>query len=195
MIRSRFTAAIAATLAVAALWGACASAGPRRKTIGDPCRSTREDCGYGLECRVPLENEPKPALIDGGAVPAAPAQAQSTPAEGSSDGGPIRRCQYALYAECSTEPGGPQCLSGQRCRDGQCTVMCAVDAECGEGGTCRIGVCTRKRSALTQCYDNRDCQWPDTCFHGQCVTRTDAFRCNTDLDCGYGYRCLNGRCQ
>jgi hypothetical protein len=198
--RSQQAAAVAAVAVVVALWGACASTGPKRKAIGDPCTSTREDCGYGLECRVPMENEPKPMLPDGGPLPAVatsstptatPAGLQAT----APDAGPVKRCQYAIYAECSSEPGGPQCLSGQKCRDGHCTVMCSIDAECGEGGLCRIGLCQKKRSALTQCYDNRDCSWPDTCFHGQCVTRTDAFRCQTDLDCGYGYRCLNGRCQ
>ena len=191
---SRWIAALAASAALVALWGACAARGPLRKTIADPCRSTREDCGYGLECRVPLANEPKPALIDGGVV-TLPNNDGGVLATAQEDGGVIKRCQYAIYAECTEEQGGPQCLSGQRCREGHCTVQCAADAECGPGVLCRIGVCVRKRSALTQCYDNRDCHWPESCFHGQCVTRTDAFRCNTDLDCGYGYRCLNGRCQ
>ena len=190
---SRLFAALAMSAALVALWGARAARGPLRKTVGDPCRSTRQDCGYGLECRVPLPNEPKPALFDGGIVSLPDAGPVSPDFE--TDGGPQKRCQYTLYAECSDEPGGPQCLSGQKCREGHCTVQCAADAECGQGGLCRIGVCARARTALTQCYDNRDCRWPESCFHGQCVTRTDAFRCNTDLDCGYGYRCLNGRCQ
>jgi hypothetical protein len=178
------------------LWGACATGRPLRKQVGDPCISTRQDCSYGLECRVPMANEPRPTQLDGGAfAPDAGYFAATAGPTTEADGGPLKRCQYQLYAECTEDPGGPQCLSGQRCREGHCTVMCASDVECGEGGLCRIGVCQRKRSALTQCYDNRDCTWPDTCFHGQCVTRTDAFRCSTDLDCGLGYRCINGRCQ
>ena len=86
------------------------------------------------------------------------------------------------------------CLSGQKCRDGHCTVECTGPAECKEGQICRIGVCVKGGRNLSQCYDNRDCVWPETCYYGQCVTRTDAFRCNSDLDCGVGYRCVNGRC-
>ena len=45
------------------------------------------------------------------------------------------------------------------------------------------------------CYDNRDCPYPETCYYGQCVTRTQNQRCNSDLDCGPGYRCINSVCQ
>ena len=186
--------ALCAAGALVAAIAACTTAALTRKRAGDPCASTRNDCSFGLECRVPLSTEPKPTSQDGGALPADAglfAQGAAT----QPDGGLTKRCEYLFYAECSEESGGPQCLSGQKCREGHCTVQCAADLECGPGGICKIGVCQRQRTALTQCYDNRDCTWPDTCFHGQCVTRTDAYRCNTDLDCGIGYRCLNGRCQ
>ncbi len=189
----RLAAAVGLAVAVVA---ACTASTLQRKRVGDPCQSSRADCSFGLECRVPSATDPRATTLDGGSLPAdaglvVQADAQSM----QSDGGPQRRCEYLFYAECSDEAGGPQCLSGQKCREGHCTVQCATDLECGEGGLCKIGVCQRKKTQLTQCYDNRDCAWPDTCFHGQCVTRTDAYRCNTDLDCGLGYRCLNGRCQ
>jgi len=183
----------AAAVSIGIIW-ACASGRPSRRIIGEECETTRKDCSYGLECRVPLAGEPRPTMLDGGPLPdAGPIQAAgpvSLP-----DGGVLKRCQYAFFADCSDEPGGPACLSGQKCREGKCTVMCASDAECGDSAICRIGVCQRKRGAASQCVDNRDCFWPESCFHGQCVVRTDAFRCNSDLDCPYGYRCLNGRCQ
>jgi hypothetical protein len=108
-------------------------------------------------------------------------------------------CQFITYGDCEGDginqtSGTPQCLSGQRCRDGHCTVQCASQGDCKEGQNCRIGLCQRTTKDLRQCYDNRDCTWPDTCFYGQCVTRADAFRCNTDIDCGLGYRCINNRC-
>ena len=198
MKRARMALCAAAALIV--LWGACAAPQRLRKLVGEPCASTRQDCSYGLECRVPLSAEPRPSLPDGGVVPpdAGPPPLPSSlalTATAQPDGGPLKRCQYGLFAECSEEPGGPQCLSGQRCREGHCTVQCAWDGECGPEAVCRVGVCQRKRSTLAQCFDNRDCRWPENCFNGQCVTRTDAFRYNTDLDCGIGYRCINGRCQ
>jgi Cys-rich repeat protein len=191
---SRAVLALCAAFAVVALVAACTVTTLQRKRVGEICTSTRADCAYGLECRVPLAAEPKATAVDGGSLPADAGPAlQADVAQ--PDGGPTKRCEYLFYAECGEEAGGPQCLSGQKCREGHCTVQCAADAECGEGSICKIGVCQRRRAALTQCYDNRDCTWPDTCFHGQCVTRTDAYRCATDLDCGVGYRCVNGRCQ
>jgi hypothetical protein len=180
---------------------ACTATRFSRRTVGETCTSTRQDCAYGLECRVPQANEIRPSLFDGGALPedagAAIAGALASQGGTEADGGVIKRCEYAVFNDCSEDPTGPQCLSGQRCRDGKCTVMCASDAECGPNAQCKIGVCQRTRSQLTQCYDNRDCPWPESCFHGQCVVRTEAFRCNSDLDCptAYGYRCINGRCQ
>jgi hypothetical protein len=194
--RSRALAVAAAGLLLG-VFAACTASRMTRKTVGDPCESTRKDCAYGLECRVPLASEPKLTALDGGVLvlPDGGSLEQSLSDATAPDGGQLKRCEYTFFAECSEDPGGPQCLSGQKCREGHCTVQCAADLECGAEAICRIGVCQRKRSALTQCYDNRDCRWPDTCFHGQCVTRTDAFRCNSDLDCGLGYRCINGRCQ
>jgi len=192
--RSRWMAALAASAALVALWGACAARGPLRKTVGDPAaaRARTAATASSAGCRWPASPGPRSSTAGRSPCRSATAAAATKRPPERADGGPLKRCQYAMYAECTEEQGSPQCLSGQKCREGHCTVQCAIDAECGEGGLCRIGVCTRKRTSLTQCYDNRDCRWPESCFHGQCVTRTDAFRCNTDLDCGFGYRCLNG---
>jgi len=107
-------------------------------------------------------------------------------------------CQYLSFGDCEGEgvnPNGqPQCLSGQKCRDGRCTVQCVGQGDCKKDEVCKIGVCQRGGQATRLCYDNRDCYWPETCYYGQCVTRTEAYRCVSDLDCGVGFRCINGRC-
>jgi hypothetical protein len=108
-----------------------------------------------------------------------------------------KKCQFIAFADCegdTTAAGAPTCLSGQKCREGHCTVQCVNVGECKAGEVCRVGVCAKGVKDLRQCQDNRDCPWPETCYYGQCVTKTDAFRCQSDLDCGVGYRCLNGRC-
>jgi hypothetical protein len=108
-----------------------------------------------------------------------------------------KQCALISFSDCdgdTTPSGGSQCLSGQKCRDGHCTVQCVGTAECKEGQVCRIGVCVKGNKDLRQCSDNRDCPWPETCFYGQCATRSDGFRCVSDIDCGAGYRCVNGRC-
>lgn len=192
-VRAPLLAALACAAGAVAVAGACASGRPVRRTVGEECRSTRQDCSYGLECRTASASDPKPTLQDGGAIE--DAGVRRTIEGAAADGGAPKTCQYAFFAECSEEPGGPTCVSGQRCREGHCTVMCAANEECGENQICKIGICQRKASALNQCYDNRDCPWPESCFHGQCVTRTDAYRCNSDLDCPQPYRCFNGRCQ
>jgi hypothetical protein len=108
-----------------------------------------------------------------------------------------KTCQFIHFSDCEgdTNPSGTStCLSGQKCRDGHCTVQCTGNGECKKDEVCKIGVCVKGGKDLRQCLDNRDCPWPETCYYGQCVTRTDAFRCVSDLDCGVGYRCINGRC-
>jgi hypothetical protein len=108
-----------------------------------------------------------------------------------------KTCQFITFGDCegeTTSAGAPTCLNGQKCRDGKCTVQCTGPSECKEGQICRIGVCAKGGKDLRQCLDNRDCPWPESCYYGQCVTKTDAFRCQSDLDCGVGYRCANGRC-
>lgn len=109
-----------------------------------------------------------------------------------------KACQFITYGDCEGDGVNPngqsQCLSGQRCRGGRCTVQCAGASDCKSGETCRIGLCQAGAEAQRACTDNRDCSWPETCFYGQCVTRGDAFRCVSDLDCGLGFRCMNGRC-
>lgn len=108
-----------------------------------------------------------------------------------------KTCQYIAFSDCDPEAlsqGRQPCLNGEKCRDGKCTVFCTSNQEC-EKGLCKVGVCVVNKGDLRQCYDNRDCIWPESCFHGQCVTKTDAFRCASDLDCGVGFRCVNQRCQ
>ena len=165
-----------ALCALLALSFACESGRVTKKQLNDACAKNL-DCLYGLEC------------VDG----AAP-----------TDGGIAKAgkvCQYKSFGDCESEPdggvalNGQSCLSGQRCRDGKCTVQCAAKADCKDTEVCKIGICQKGSGRPVQCYDNRDCPWPETCFYGQCVTRTETLRCQTDLDCGIGYRCINGRCQ
>ncbi len=145
-----------------------------KKVRDEPC-ARNLDCTYGLECTDAL------APADGGVAVAG------------------KTCQYKSFGECEGDGmqsnGKPQCLSGQKCRDGHCTVQCASPKECKEGETCKIGVCQKSGTARAQCYDNRDCPWPETCFYGQCVSRAESMRCMGDLDCGPGFRCINGLCQ
>ena len=159
------------------------------------------DCAYGLECAEPVSGTVAIASQpDGGAVQMASDAGTAQPADaGAALSGSGKTCQFKSFADCDGEgPGAngqPQCLSGQKCRDGHCTVMCAGPKDCREGEVCKIGVCQRGGRSSASCYDNRDCPWPETCFYGQCVTRTEAHRCQTDLDCGPGLRCINGLCQ
>ena len=158
-----------------------------RQNLSEKC-ARNLDCAYGLEC------------VEGGARP---------------DGGPAaagKTCQYKSFGDCegesvnssgldagvadpSTISGQQQCLSGQRCRNGHCTVQCVAKGDCRDNEACKIGVCQGTSGKNAQCYDNRDCPWPETCFYGQCATRQETQRCQTDLDCGVGFRCINGRCQ
>ncbi len=162
---------LVALLAVAA----CSDQQRITKKLRDEKCAKNLDCYYGLEC------VDAPAPADGGVAPAG------------------KTCQYHSFGDCEgdTPPGGgtPQCLSGYKCRDGHCTVQCAGPKDCKEGEVCKIGICQKGGHALNQCYDNRDCNWPETCFYGQCVTRTETMRCMSDLDCGFGFRCINGLCQ
>lgn len=169
-------------------WGCADQGRVNKQNFSEKC--TRNlDCLYGLEC---VDSTAHP---DGG----------STAAAG-------KTCQYKSFGDCegdttnssgldggsadpSTVAGQQQCLSGQRCRNGHCTVQCAAKGDCKEKELCRIGVCQRTSGKTAQCYDNRDCPFPETCYYGQCATRQETQRCQTDLDCGVGYRCINGRCQ
>lgn len=177
--------ALACALGLWAGWGCADQARVNKQNLNEKC-GRNLDCLYGLEC------------VEGGGQP---------------DGGVAgKSCQYKSFADCegessngsgldggATDPGTisgqQQCLSGQRCRNGHCTVQCAAKGDCREGEACKIGVCQRGSGRNAQCYDNRDCPWPETCFYGQCATRQETQRCQTDLDCGVGFRCINGRCQ
>jgi hypothetical protein len=164
------------TVALALVVAAVACEGARNtKKIRDEACQRNYDCGFGLDCVEGAQ------LADGGTAAA-------------------KTCQFHVYGECQgdgIDPSGQQqCVGGQRCREGHCTVQCGGNGDCKQGEICRIGVCQKSQGvSYNQCYDNRDCHWPDTCFYGQCVTRTDAMRCNTDLDCGSGGRCIDGRCM
>jgi hypothetical protein len=169
---------------------ACATPGNTKKGIAQAC-SKNLDCNYGLEC-VAAEGTAAGADTDA-AVTKGP-----------------RTCQYKSFGDCDSSAGdtdgggvpaaaqtsGQQCLSGYRCRDGRCTVMCAGEKDCQKGEVCRIGICQRTGGrAGAQCYDNRDCPWPETCFYGQCVMHAQGGRCQSDLDCQSGFHCINGTCQ
>jgi hypothetical protein len=192
-----FAAALASVAFGVAVGFACAGPSTNKKGLSGDC--TRNlDCAYGLECVPagtpgPSDSAGVAATIDGG------------PAQGA------KKCQWKSFGECegsdmgadggiasAPPPGaaGQQCLPGYRCREGKCTVMCAGTGDCHQGEVCKIGVCQRSSGqANAQCYDNRDCPWPETCFYGQCVVRTESLRCASDLDCQAGFRCLNGICQ
>ena len=179
---SRSTAAVLLSTALGVAVGvACASGrSTSRKGLKDPC-GRNLDCAYGLEC----------VGADGVPVAAAGQDGGLTDAGAGQSSGP-KTCQWKSFGDCESgeaadggapaaAQSGQQCLPGYRCREGE---------------TCKVGVCQRSGgSALTQCFDNRDCPWPETCFYGQCVTRTEGLRCQSDLDCQSGFRCINGLCQ
>ena len=178
----------------------CSMSSLKKKSLADKC-GRNLDCVYGLECASGL-----PAVPAGDGGTAAVATALPAGADGGAalpaDGGllqDVKSCQWKSFGDCDgegvTTNGEHQCLSGQKCRDNHCTVQCVSPSDCKQGEVCKIGVCQKGAGARAQCYDNRDCLWPDTCFYGQCVTRTETLRCQTDLDCGIGYRCINARCQ
>jgi hypothetical protein len=180
-------ALLLAAAAGVALGVACAG-GPTKKNLKDAC-SRNLDCAYGLEC------------VD--------ASGTSTPAAASEDAGQkvARTCQWKSFGDCDapdsadggTVPaaaqGTQQCLAGYRCREGKCTVACVADPDCQKNEKCRIGVCQRTSGGQGQCFDNRDCPWPDVCYYGQCVTSNQGMRCQSDLDCHAGTRCINAICQ
>ena len=197
MKRALPTCLVALSFALAAVL-ACQTSSLKKRGLTEKC-SKNLDCAYGLEC---APGGSAVAASDGGSPPAiesagATAQADAGPAQSLAQEG--KTCQRKTFGDCDgegvTANGEHQCLSGQKCRDNKCTVQCASKRDCKDNEVCKIGICQKGASSLTQCYDNRDCTWPDTCFYGQCVTRTETLRCQTDLDCGVGYRCINSRCQ
>jgi hypothetical protein len=182
----RLAVACAVALSLGMSFGCADQARVNKQNLNEKC-GRNLDCLYGLECV-----ESGSAQSDGGAAG--------------------KSCQYQSFADCegdsanssgldggtadpATISGQQQCLSGQRCRNGHCTVQCAAKGDCKDNEICKIGICQRSSGKNAQCYDNRDCPWPETCFYGQCATRQETQRCHTDLDCGVGFRCINGRCQ
>ena len=172
-----------ALLALFVLAAACAQSDGRKQLRDQTC--TRNlDCAYGLDC------------VDAAGVSSAAARP---------DGGTMatsgKTCQYHSFGECEgdgTQPGPdgqPQCLNSYRCRNGHCTVQCAGHNDCKPGEVCKVGMCQGGANARGTCYDSRDCPYPETCFYGQCVTRTPSVRCVSDLDCSAGMRCINSVCQ
>jgi hypothetical protein len=186
---SRSIVALLLSAAVGVTLGVACAAGQNKKGLKDAC--TRNlDCAYGLEC------------VD--------ASGTSVASNEASDAGKqvARTCQWKSFGDCDvsespdagTAPppaaqGGQQCLAGYRCREGKCTVACVADPDCGKNEKCRIGVCQRQGGGQSQCFDNRDCPWPEVCYYGQCVTSSQGLRCQSDLDCHAGARCINGTCQ
>lgn len=170
-------------LACLVLACACDQSEVRKKLRDERC-ARNLDCAYGLEC------------VDAAGVSAAVARPDAgTPAS------PGKTCQFKSFGDCEGDgtqaaaDGQPQCLSSYRCRAGHCTVQCAGHADCKPGEVCKVGMCQGGANVRGTCYDNRDCPYPETCFYGQCVTRTPAMRCVSDLDCAGGMRCINGACQ
>ena len=116
---------------------ACSTPSNTKKTVSEACTKNL-DCNYGLECVAPEGS-------------AAGADTDAAIVQGR------RTCQYKSFGDCDSSAGdgdgggvpaaaqtsGQQCLSGYRCRDGKCTVMCAGKSDCREGEVCRIGVCQR----------------------------------------------------
>lgn len=214
------TCLVALSFSLAAVL-ACETSSLKKRGLTDKCGKNL-DCAYGLECApggaaiaaADAGVAPAPAAgsapsSDGGAAlstgdassssaaPSGGAVADAGPAQSLAQAG--KTCQWKTFGDCDgegvTANGEHQCLSGQKCRDNKCTVQCASKRDCKDNEVCKVGICQKGAGALTQCYDNRDCVWPESCFYGQCVTRTETLRCQTDLDCGIGYRCINGRCQ
>lgn len=166
-----------AVLAAALALQACSGQVEVKKKLRDEACTKNVDCAYGLEC------VPGTAQADGG------------------PGSAARTCQFHSFGDCEgdgTQPGPdgqPQCLNSYRCREGHCTVQCAAHKDCRQGEVCKVGICHPGSNAVASCVDNRDCRFPETCFYGQCVTRPNATRCSSDLDCPAGNRCTNGVCQ
>ncbi len=188
-------------LACALAWGCADQGHVNKQNLNEKC-ARNLDCLYGLEC---VEGTSHAQVAHAAAQPGPPDGGVLSAAAG-------KTCQYKSFGDCEGESanssgldggaadlatisGQQQCLSGQRCRNSHCTVQCAAKGDCKDGDTCKIGVCQRSSGKNAQCYDNRDCPWPETCFYGQCATRQETQRCQTDLDCGVGFRCINGRCQ
>lgn len=162
---------------------ACNDSQIKLKAREEACAKNR-DCAYGLDCVEAAGSAATPASADAGV----PAKAGKT-------------CQFHSFADCEGDgsqdatDGQPQCLNGYKCREGHCTVQCAGHKDCKEGEVCKVGLCQKGGNANAQCFDNRDCPYPDSCYYGQCVSRAPNQRCNSDLDCGPGYRCMNAVCQ
>lgn len=163
-------------LFVLLLAAACEQSELKKKSRDELCKKNI-DCAYGLEC------------VEGGKL---------------ADGGVLasgKTCQWHSFGDCEgdgSQPGSdgqPQCLNTYKCRDGHCTVQCAGHQDCKENEVCKVGICTAGANARATCYDSRDCPYPETCYYGQCVTRTPSMRCVSDLDCDHGFRCINGVCQ
>ena len=157
-----------ALLCVLLLAAACDQSDLKKKQRDELCKKNT-DCSYGLDC--------------------------------ADDAKGTKTCQWHSFGDCEgdgSQPGPdgqPQCLNTYKCRDSHCTVQCAAHKDCKEGEVCKVGICQAGANARGNCYDNRDCPYPETCYYGQCVTRTPSMRCTSDLDCDKGFRCMNGVCQ
>lgn len=155
-----------------------------KKKLRDEACTRNLDCAFGLEC------------VDSAGLAAAAAAA-----DGGSAGG-ARTCQFKSFGDCEGDgklpgpDGEPQCLNTYKCRAGHCTVQCAGHSDCKADEVCKVGICQKGSTVHSNCYDNRDCPYPETCYYGQCVSNAPIARCGTDLDCqGASSHCINGICQ
>lgn len=144
-----------------------------RKGVDSACDSDR-NCLFGLVCRGTAVNVPGP-----------------------------RHCQYEAYSVCSSSS---DCYRGRVCRAGHCEVQCVKDGDCTafdhrakpDGGAldppkCVVGECIVPGVGKS-CFSAADCAPDQNCAEGRCVAHaTD--RCDRDLDCPIGQRCIGGACR
>jgi hypothetical protein len=79
--------------------------------------------------------------------------------------------------------------------DGDKTVLCQNNEQCGPGMECRGGVCV----STTACECNYHCDKSqnEVCNRatGQCEAGQPPLNCRDDCDCYTGETCINGNCQ
>lgn len=99
-----------------------------------------------------------------------------------------RTCRYETWGTCDD---ADDCLAGQTCRDGACTIQCVSHKDC-EDGVCQIGECVA--AGENECVMASDCGPGRDCVAGRCEQRL-TLRCFTDLDCRPTESCFGGWCR